>query len=134
MKKILIIQTASIGDVILATPVVEKLHHFFPEAKIDLLFKLVEVYRQTDQWEKALACWQAVLTADPQNLKARLALLKYAYLLADGLGHAGRSMSKATAHSVNDLPSGRRPCNPVNSRWVCAFTRPGRRIALPRSS
>ncbi|MCD4747663.1 MAG: glycosyltransferase family 9 protein [Bacteroidales bacterium] len=39
MNKFLIIQTASIGDVILATPVLEKLHHFFPEAKIDILLK-----------------------------------------------------------------------------------------------
>ncbi len=39
MKKILVIQTASIGDVILATPVIEKLHHFYPDAKIDLLVK-----------------------------------------------------------------------------------------------
>lgn len=39
MNKILIIQTASIGDVILATPVIEKLHAFFPEAKIDFLLK-----------------------------------------------------------------------------------------------
>lgn len=39
MKTFLIIQTASIGDVILATPVLEKLHDFFPEAKIDFLLK-----------------------------------------------------------------------------------------------
>ncbi|MCD4791470.1 MAG: glycosyltransferase family 9 protein [Bacteroidales bacterium] len=39
MNKFLIIQTASIGDVILATPVIEKLHHHFPEAKIDFLLK-----------------------------------------------------------------------------------------------
>jgi ADP-heptose:LPS heptosyltransferase len=39
LKKILVIQTASIGDVILATPVLEKLHIFFPEAQIDLLVK-----------------------------------------------------------------------------------------------
>ncbi|MCK9219620.1 MAG: glycosyltransferase family 9 protein [Bacteroidales bacterium] len=39
MKKILIIQTASIGDVILATPIIEKLHHHFPEADIDFLLK-----------------------------------------------------------------------------------------------
>lgn len=39
MNKILIIQTASIGDVILATPVIEKLHAFYPEAKIDFLLK-----------------------------------------------------------------------------------------------
>ena len=39
MNKILIIQTASIGDVILATPVLEKLHEVFPEANIDFLLK-----------------------------------------------------------------------------------------------
>ncbi|MBN2174238.1 MAG: glycosyltransferase family 9 protein [Bacteroidales bacterium] len=39
VKKFLVIQTASIGDVILATPVLEKLHAFFPEAQIDVLLK-----------------------------------------------------------------------------------------------
>lgn len=37
--KILIIQTAFIGDVILATPVIEKLKRFYPEAEIDFLLK-----------------------------------------------------------------------------------------------
>ncbi|MCX6282087.1 MAG: glycosyltransferase family 9 protein [Bacteroidetes bacterium] len=37
--KILVIQTASIGDVILATPVLEGLHHAYPSAEIDLLLK-----------------------------------------------------------------------------------------------
>ncbi len=39
MKKILIIQTASIGDVILATPLLENLHRSYPDATIDLLVK-----------------------------------------------------------------------------------------------
>ncbi len=39
VNKILIIQTASIGDVILATPVLEKLHAYFPEASIDFFLK-----------------------------------------------------------------------------------------------
>ena len=39
MQKILVIQTASIGDVILSTPVIENLHTRFPEAAIDLLIK-----------------------------------------------------------------------------------------------
>jgi len=39
MKKILIIQTTFIGDVILATPVAEKLHRLFPEAAIDFLLR-----------------------------------------------------------------------------------------------
>ena len=39
MKKILIIQTAFIGDVILATALIEKLHSHFPEARIDFLLR-----------------------------------------------------------------------------------------------
>ena len=37
--RILIIQTAFIGDVILATPVIEKLYKFFPNSKIDFLLR-----------------------------------------------------------------------------------------------
>ena len=39
LKRFLIIQTAFIGDVILATPIIEKLHDYFPEAKIDFLLR-----------------------------------------------------------------------------------------------
>lgn len=37
--KILVIQTAFIGDVVLATPVIEKLHRHYPEATIDFLLR-----------------------------------------------------------------------------------------------
>lgn len=39
MDRILIIQTAFIGDVILATPLVEKLKRFYPRSKIDFLVR-----------------------------------------------------------------------------------------------
>lgn len=39
MKKFLVIQTASIGDVILATAVPEKLHAYFPDSQIDVMIK-----------------------------------------------------------------------------------------------
>jgi heptosyltransferase-2 len=39
MQKFLIIQTAFIGDVILATAVLEKLHRFFPDNRLDLLVR-----------------------------------------------------------------------------------------------
>jgi heptosyltransferase-2 len=39
LKKILIIQTASLGDVILATPLIEKLHSHYPKARIDFVLK-----------------------------------------------------------------------------------------------
>ncbi len=39
MKRILIIQTAFLGDVVLATPLAETLHHAFNDAKIDFLIR-----------------------------------------------------------------------------------------------
>ncbi|MBE0650870.1 MAG: glycosyltransferase family 9 protein [Bacteroidales bacterium] len=39
MEKILIIQTASLGDVVLATPIIECLSEEYPNAKIDFLLK-----------------------------------------------------------------------------------------------
>ncbi|HEY4206132.1 MAG TPA: glycosyltransferase family 9 protein, partial [Puia sp.] len=39
MKKILVIQTAFIGDVVLATGIIEKLHAYFPGAQLDFLLR-----------------------------------------------------------------------------------------------
>ncbi len=39
MRSFLIIQTAFIGDVILATPIIEKLHRHYPDAAIDVLVR-----------------------------------------------------------------------------------------------
>jgi len=39
IKKILIIQTAFIGDVILATPLIEKLKRYYPDSQIDFLLR-----------------------------------------------------------------------------------------------
>ena len=37
--KFLVIQTAFLGDVILVTAVIEKLHRFYPDAQIDILVR-----------------------------------------------------------------------------------------------
>jgi heptosyltransferase II len=39
MTKVLIIQTAFIGDVILATPLIEKIHETYPHAQVDFLLR-----------------------------------------------------------------------------------------------
>ena len=39
MQKVLVIQTAFIGDVVLATALVEKLRNFYPDAEIDFLLR-----------------------------------------------------------------------------------------------
>lgn len=60
MRSFLIIQTAFIGDVILATPVLEKLRRHYPEAEFDMLvragceelFNNHPLVRQVIVWEK----------------------------------------------------------------------------------
>jgi len=60
LKKFLVIQTAFIGDVILATSVVEKLAQFYPEGQIDFLLRkgnegLLQNHPHIDQvliWDK----------------------------------------------------------------------------------
>jgi len=39
MQKFLVIQTAFIGDVVLATGIIEKLHQYYPDAEIDFLVR-----------------------------------------------------------------------------------------------
>ncbi len=63
------------------------------EDRVELLFKLGAAYREMDQWDNVVRCWLQILTADPQNVTARLGRLKYSYILADSLGTAGRSVS-----------------------------------------
>ncbi len=63
------------------------------QGKIDLYFKLSDVYRATDDWRRVLACWEQIITSDPQNVRARLGRLKYYYIMADSLSGIGQPVS-----------------------------------------
>ncbi|GAB3537440.1 glycosyltransferase family 9 protein [Pontibacter brevis] len=73
MKNILIIQTAFLGDVVLATALVEKLHAFYPEAKLDFLLR-----KGNESLLKGHPLLREVLVWDKQQGKYRslLKLLK----------------------------------------------------------
>ncbi|MBN1361610.1 MAG: hypothetical protein JW993_13510 [Sedimentisphaerales bacterium] len=62
--------------------------------KIDLLFKLSDVYQALGDWRRVLACWEQVIVSDPKNLPARLGRLKHAYILADSLSEFGRDVDR----------------------------------------
>jgi len=51
--------------------------------KTEMLFKLVDIYIETDQWRNVLGCWNMIVQIDPKNIKARLGRLKYVYIMAD---------------------------------------------------
>lgn len=51
--------------------------------KIEMLFKLVDMYMETDQWRNVLGCWNMIVQIDPKNIKARFGRLQYVYIMAD---------------------------------------------------
>jgi tetratricopeptide (TPR) repeat protein len=63
------------------------------QLRIDMLFKLADLYIETDKWPKVRGCWQQIINIDPKNVKARLAGLKYLYIIADSYAKTGRSES-----------------------------------------
>jgi len=64
------------------------------QLRIDMLFKLVDLYIETDQWPKVRGCWQQIINIDTKNVKARLAGLKYRYIIADSYARTERSGSQ----------------------------------------
>jgi len=65
-KNILVIQTAFIGDAILASSVIEKLHHFFPQAQLSIL-----VRKGNESLYKNHPFLKEVLFWDKQNNKKK---------------------------------------------------------------
>ena len=49
----------------------------------DVLFKLADLYIETDQWRLARGCWEEIINTDSRETKARYARLKYFYIMAD---------------------------------------------------
>ncbi len=57
--------------------------------KVEMLFKLADLYLETDRWRNAIGCWNEITRIDPKNIKARLARLKYLYTMADSYAATG---------------------------------------------
>ncbi|UCD50758.1 MAG: hypothetical protein JSW27_24950 [Phycisphaerales bacterium] len=76
------------------------------EEKLELYFRLADVFQVTDDWRRVLGCWEQIITSDPQNLKARLGKLKYYYIMADSLSTVGQQVSaywKDVSSQATDL-------------------------------
>ncbi|MDD5134460.1 MAG: hypothetical protein PHP01_03495, partial [Phycisphaerae bacterium] len=70
------------------------------DKKIDVLFKLADMYRQMNEWPKVAGCWNNIINYDTQNLKARLALLDYSYQIASS---GSWTMWKQVESNVSEL-------------------------------
>jgi tetratricopeptide (TPR) repeat protein len=64
------------------------------QPRIDMLFKLADLYIETDKWPKVYACWQQIINIDTKNVKAGLSVLKYLYIRADSYARTGGSGSQ----------------------------------------
>jgi len=63
-----------------------------PDLKIEILFKLADMYIETDEWPKVRGCWEQIINIDTRNVEARLARFKYVYTVADIYASAGRDV------------------------------------------
>ncbi|MFC1677586.1 tetratricopeptide repeat protein [Planctomycetota bacterium] len=53
------------------------------EQRIEILFKLVDLYMETGEWKFVRGCWNQIIQIDPKNIRARLGQIKYFYIVAD---------------------------------------------------
>jgi len=57
--------------------------------KVEIFFKLADVYHAQEDWSGIRNCWENIVQIDPTNAKARLERLRYNYIMAssgvDGL-------------------------------------------------
>jgi tetratricopeptide (TPR) repeat protein len=51
--------------------------------KIEILFRLVDLYIETNKWRNVLGCWSRIVRLDPENVTARFGRFKYVYIMAD---------------------------------------------------
>jgi tetratricopeptide (TPR) repeat protein len=55
--------------------------------RIEILFKLVDLYIETKEWRNVLGCWNTIISIDPKNVEARFGRLNYFYIVADSGTH-----------------------------------------------
>jgi len=49
----------------------------------EILFKMVDMYFETEDWPHILGCWDEIIKVNPENAEARYGKLKYFYIMAD---------------------------------------------------
>jgi len=58
--------------------------------RVEILFKLADVFLRTGEWPRVLGCWDGIIRIDPKNAEARFGRLEYSYIMADSMrGRAG---------------------------------------------
>lgn len=72
--------------------------------RVEILFKLVDVFLRTGEWPNVLGCWNEIIRIDPKNTEARLGQLEYAYIMADSMGRgAGAGIWQNIASQASEF-------------------------------
>lgn len=53
----------------------------------EILFKLLDMYVETNEWNFILGCWEGLIKVNPNNAKARYGRIQYLYVLCDSGDH-----------------------------------------------
>ncbi len=53
------------------------------EFRVQMLFKLADLYLEIDKWHNVVGCWNEIIRLDAKNIKASYGRLKYFYTMAD---------------------------------------------------
>lgn len=97
------------------------------EEKLDLYFKLADVFQATDDWRRVLGCWEQIITSDTQNVRARLGRLKYYYIMAASLNAVGQNVSaywkdvSSQATELIDIAQNAGVMNEAKAEWERDF-------------
>ncbi|MHC4153672.1 MAG: tetratricopeptide repeat protein [Planctomycetota bacterium] len=71
--------------------------------RVGVLFKLSDVYMETDQWPNVLKCWNGIVRIDAQDIRARFGRLKYLYIMADSGFHGAWNEIVSQASQLIDV-------------------------------
>ncbi|MHC4758163.1 MAG: tetratricopeptide repeat protein [Planctomycetota bacterium] len=71
------------------------------DSRTEILFKLSNIYLETNQWRRMIECFNGIVSVDPENLIARHTRLEYVYIIADSGG--GPAVWQEVASQASDL-------------------------------
>ena len=69
--------------------------------RVEVLYKLADVFLETDRWNNVLGCWSEIIRIEPKSVKARFGRLKYFYVMANsGMGGAWREVASQASEFI----------------------------------
>jgi len=95
--------------------------------RVKMLFKLADLYLETDKWRNVIGCWNEIIRLDPKNIKAHYGRLMYFYIMADsGAASLWQDIDEQASQFI-ELVENQGLLNEQRSKWE-TFGLPARTI------